>query len=153
MITEHQAIVNGRDLPVSTKHVVEIAKFIKGKSMEKSKMLLQRVIDKKQPVPFTRFKRNVGHKPGRIAAGRYPEKASREVLLLLNSLEANASNKGLETKALYLTTIIPNRASEPWHPGRQGRRKMKRTHLTIIAEERIAENVTQQKKESKEAKK
>src|SRR3989338_4454308 len=115
---DHQAIVHGRDLPISTKHVIEISKTIKGKSIAKSKQILQDVINKKQAIAFTKFKRNVGHKPGAMAAGRYPQKASREVLKLLNSLEANAENKGLDASSLTITTIIPNRAARPLHAGR-----------------------------------
>lgn len=142
--TEHQAIVNGRNLPISTKHAIEIAKFIKGKSIQKSKALLEHVVQKKIAVPFTRFKRDMGHKPGRMAAGRYPEKASQHFITLLDSLESNALNKGLDTESLIITTIIPNKASRPWHPGRQRRTKMKRTHVTILAEEMVNEKSKKQ---------
>lgn len=145
--TEHQAVVNGRNLSISTKHAIEIAKFIKGRSVQQSKTLLEQVIKQKVAVPFTSFKRDMGHKPGPMAAGRYPEKASKEFIMLLDSLEANAVNKGLDTNALRITTIIPNKASRPWHPGRQRRRKMKRTHVTILAEEVV--NETSKRREQK----
>mgnify|MGYP001596982172 FL=1 len=80
-----------------------------------------------------------------MAAGRYPFKASRHILTLLSSLEANAQNKGLNVGSLYLKSIITNRASRPYHFGRMRRIKMKRTHIQIIATERIEE-----KKQSKQ---
>lgn len=147
---EHSTSVHGRDLPISTKHAVEICKFIKGKSLQQSKKMLQDVMEKKRAVPFTRFKRNIGHKPGNMAAGRYPYKASKIILQLLNSLEANAENKGLDAQSLYVTTLIPNRASRPLHMGRHRQRKMKRTHIRIIAQEQKAAPIKkQQMKETK----
>lgn len=129
------AKVTGRDLSISTKQSVEICKFIRGKSIKKSKELLEKVINGELAVPFTRFNRDMGHKKGKIAAGRYPNKASSELLKLINSLEANAQNKGLDSNSLYIKKIVANRASQPWHFGRLRRRKMKRTHIEITAEE------------------
>ena len=129
------AVVNGRDLSISTKHAVEICSFIRGKSVKKSKEMLSRVVEGKLAVPFTRFNRDMGHKKGNIAAGRYPVKAAKEIINLLNSLEANAQNKGLNTESIYIRQIIANQASRPWHFGRIRRRKMKRTHIKILAEE------------------
>lgn len=146
-ISDHQAKVNGMDLPISTKQAIEVCKLLKGKSLERSRKILQAVIDMEKPVPFTRHKRNVGHRPGRIAAGRYPQKASREILKLVNSLEANAENKGLNVKELYITTIMPNFASRPMHFGRLRQRKTKRTHIQIIAEER-EKQIQPQRKET-----
>ena len=47
-ITEHQAQINGKDLPISTKQAIEICNFIRGKSTTKAKALLQRVLVMKQ---------------------------------------------------------------------------------------------------------
>ncbi|HLD15656.1 MAG TPA: 50S ribosomal protein L22 [Candidatus Nanoarchaeia archaeon] len=135
METEHQARVIGRDLPISTKHAIEICKFIRGKNLHKSVEYLQKVSELKVAIPYTRMNRGVGHRPGNMGPGRYPEKAARHIIQLLNSLEANAQNKGLDVNALVIKQIIPNKAAEPWHPGRHRRIKMKRTHIEIVAEE------------------
>lgn len=132
---EPTARIVGHGLPVSTKHVIEISSFIRGKTVKKSKELLEEVIRLNRAVPFVHFKRDVGHKKGRMAAGRYPQKASREVLRLLNGLEANAEQQGLDRNNLYIQTIIPNKDSIVWRSGRHVRRKMKHTSLTIIAAE------------------
>ena len=134
-ITENQARANGRDLPISTKHAIEICNFIRGKPLSKAKKILARVLDMKQAIPMNRFNKDRGHKPGNISAGQYPLKASEEILQLLDGVEANAQNKGLDTASLIIKTIIPNKASRPWHYGRQKRRKTKRTHISIIVEE------------------
>jgi large subunit ribosomal protein L22 len=147
---EHTAIVKARDLPISTKHTIEICNAIRGKSLKKSKQFLQDVLSKKRAVPMKRFNRDTGHKPGHIAAGRYPEKASQAILKILSSLESNAQNKGLDVESLHLTTIIPNKASRPARFGRKRGRKTKRSHVDIIAEERVSEKKKkEQKKEEK----
>ena len=135
MINENQAKISGKDLSISTKQSIEIANFIRGKNIQKAKNELQKVIEKKLAIPFKRFNRDMGQKKGNIAAGRYPQNAAKEFLNLLNGLEANAQNKGLSTNNLIIKTIIPNKASRPWHYGRRRRIKMKRTHIEIIAEE------------------
>lgn len=148
---EHIARVIGKDLPVSTKQSIEICNFIRGKNLQKAKTMLDSVISEKIAVPFTRFNKDMGHKKGKIAAGRFPIKTSKHVLKLLNSLEINAQNKGLDTNALFIKTIIANKASTPWHYGRQRRRKMKRTHLEIIVEEKeIPKEKLEKKAELKE---
>lgn len=135
MTNENQAKIVGKDLSISTKQSIEIANFIRGKNIQKAKNELQKVIEKKLAIPFTRFNRDMGHKKGNIAAGRYPQNAAKEFLNLLKGVEANAQNKGLSTSNLVIATIIPNKASRPWHYGRRRRIKMKRTHIEIIAEE------------------
>ena len=144
------ASVDGLSLPVSTKHTIAISDFIRGKSLKKSKELLQNVLQMKQAVPFKKHKRDMGHKKGKMAAGRYPVKAVQEVLKLLNSLEANAQNKGLNIESLYISSIIPNFAARPWHYGRQRRVKMKRTHLKITAEEKEVKKTTKTVKKTEE---
>jgi len=140
---DHIATVDGSNLSISTKHAIAICNFIRGKPLNKSKEVLSRVLQKKVAVPFTVNKRDMPHRKGPIAAGRYPIKATQEVIKLLNSVEANASNKGLNTQSLYISSIIPNKAATPMHHGRMRRRKMKRTHIKITVEEKT------KKKESK----
>jgi len=130
----HYAIVTAMNLPISNKFSVEIGNFIRNKELKKAKELLNRVIKQNIAVPFTRFNRDLGHKPG-IAAGRYPIKASTEILKLLDALEANAEYKGLDVNNLVISEFIANKGNKMWHYGRKRRRAMKRCHLTIKAEE------------------
>jgi large subunit ribosomal protein L22 len=145
---ENSATVNGKDMPISTKQSIEICNFIRGKNLLLSKDFLEKVLQKKKAVPFRRFNRDMGHKPGSIGPGRYPQKASNLILKLLESLEVNAQNKGLDTATLYLKTVVPNKGSNVWHYGRQRRRRMKLTHIFMLAEEKA-----EKKEEKKEAKK
>ncbi|MBW2993412.1 50S ribosomal protein L22 [Candidatus Woesearchaeota archaeon] len=146
MTDEHTARINGKSLPISTKQSIEICNFIRGKNLEKAKELLREVIKHKRAIPYKRFGGDVGHKKGKIAAGRYPENACKAILNLLEGVEANAQFKGLNTSNLIISYICPNKASRPWHYGRQRRRKMKRTHIDIIVKETAEKKVAKEKK-------
>ncbi|MFH1210914.1 MAG: 50S ribosomal protein L22 [archaeon] len=150
MTNEHEAKVVGRNMSISTKQTIEIVNFIRGRNLAKAKEILEKVMQKKIAVPYKRFNMDTGHRKGKIGPGRYPIKASKEILMLLNSLEANAQNKGLDVDALYLKTIIPNQGSTSWHYGRHRRRQAKRTHLEIIAEEKEEAKKARKKTEKKE---
>ncbi len=132
---ENMARAVGTRLRISTKQSVEISKYIKGRSVTSAKALLQEVIKMKRAIPFTRFNRDMGHKPGKIAAGRYPIKASAEFLQLINSVEHNARSKGLNTTNLIIRHAMAQKAGNVPHYGRQGRRNMKYTHVEIVVEE------------------
>ncbi len=136
-----QATAIGRSLPISTRQSVEICNLLRGKTSERGKKILERVIEKKEAVPYRRYLHGVGHRPGKMAAGRYPQNASSHILALLKSAESNAENKGLTTP-LKIKEMVANQASRSWHFGRQRRRKTKRTHIKIILEEikKSAEN-------------
>lgn len=132
---EHSARAMATNLPISTKHSIEICNFMRHKPLEKAKKILNKVIEQKEPIPFKRFKHNVGHRKGNIAAGRYPLKASKHVLKLLNQVETNAQDKGLNPNNLVIKHIKADHGSTMWHRGRQSRQKMKRTNLEVITEE------------------
>jgi len=123
-----------RDLAISTKQSVEICNFLRNKKLDKAKLLLNEVIIKKRAIPFKRYNRDMGHKPG-IGAGRYPIKACKEIIRILNSVEANAENKGLDIKNLLIFDICANKGVGQWHYGRKRRRRMKRTHISIQVRE------------------
>lgn len=132
---EKMAKAVGADLPISTKQSIEICSFIKGKSLLKAKELLEGAVKMKVPVPFRRFTEGAGHKKGKIASGRYPVKASSEILKLINSLEANAQQKGLDTSSLVISHACANKASRTPRYGRIRGRLTKRSHVELIATE------------------
>ena len=142
-LPENYAKAMGKDLPISTKHSAEICRYLRGRNLQKAKKMLEEVIAMKRPVPFKKYTRDVGHKPG-IASGRYPIKAAQAILILLNDVEANAQVKGLSSNDLIIHHFCAHLASRPWHYGRISRRKMKRTHVEIV--------VTESKQETKKTK-
>ena len=133
--TEHMARAAGVALPISFKQSVEISSFIKNKSTSEAKKLLQNVTEKKIAIPFTRYNWDLGHKK-KIGPGRYPEKASKTFIKLIEDVEANAQFKGLNTSNLMIAHISAHKAGKAWHYGRKTRRKMKRTNLEIFVEEK-----------------
>lgn len=146
---EHSASASLKDVSISTKHSIEISHALRYKNTNYAKNYLGEVIVLKRAVPFRRFLRNVGHKKG-MSAGRYPQKAAKEFLRLLKSVEANAHAKGLDTSNLKITKLVANQASIPFVGGRS-RRGTKRTHLAVEVRESLEKGKSQEK--SKERKK
>ena len=95
---------SGREVKVSPKSAREVCKTIKGMMLTKAKQYLKDVIAKKKPVPFLRFKKKAGHRRGleKAYAGRYPVKAAKNILKVLEGAEANAEYKGLDTERLRI---------------------------------------------------
>ena len=120
--------------------------------LDKAKAILNRVLEEKEAIPFKRFGSDTGHKRGKIGAGRYPQKTAKEILKLLNSVEANAQVRGLSTENLEIIRLIANKASTPWRFGRKRRRKAKRTHIEIIVKNK-EEKRSDEKKQIKNIKK
>lgn len=135
MTDEHTATASMSNLPISTRQSVEICSAVRGKSLRKAKEFLQRVLNMEEAVPYRRFKMNVAHKPGHIAAGRYPQKSTKAMLALLASVESNAEDKGLDKDKLYIQTIMANKASRGFRAGRIRGIKARNTHMKIIVAE------------------
>ncbi len=145
--TVHVAKASSRNLPISTKHSVEISRFLRYKSTSEAKRLLEGVVAKLQAVPFVRFNSDMGHKKG-MSAGRYPVKAAACFLRLVNSVEKNAENIGLNTESLKIVKLLANKASTPM-TGRRFRGSSKRSHIEIEVKE--MEKAKSKKKVSKKA--
>jgi large subunit ribosomal protein L22 len=128
---ENIARAYGRGLPISNKQSIEICDFIRNRKVERAKTILENVITKEQAVPMRKFNRDTAHKKG-IGPGKYPINAAKEILHILKSAESNAQSKGLATTDLTIIHISANKASQPWHSGRQRRSRMKRTHVQIV---------------------
>ncbi len=138
---EHIATARGTNLGISTKFAMEVARFVRGKSLVKAKKDLQAVLLQKVAVPFKRYNQDLGHKKGASGPGRYPLKTVKEILALLESAEANADNKGINKELLYVQNVIANKGSTQVRAGRKRARHAKRTHVQVIlAEEEKKEN-------------
>ena len=93
-----------REVDISHKHAREICKAIKGMSLLRARDYLEDVIALKQPVPFRRYNKQVAHKSqiNGFHAGKYPVKAAKHFLRLLDNLEANAEYKGMDVDRLKI---------------------------------------------------
>ena len=144
----HAASARALNLAISTKHSVEISRYLRYKNTSFAKTFLEDVIELNKAVPFKRFTKDMGHKAG-MSAGRFPEKAAREFLQLIKSVEANAQNKGLDTANLKIVKLLANKASIPFTGGRLQHAK-KRTHLEVMVKERKAPTTTSTAKQKTE---
>ena len=124
------AEVNARSVPVSTKVGAAICKFIKKKKLEDAIARLEKVIVMRKAVPM---KGEIPHRKGRIMSGRFPQKAAKEFIILVKSLQGNSNVNGLEEPVI--SEAIANQASRPY--GRFGRVKRKRTHIKLVARNQI----------------
>lgn len=131
---EYMATAKAESLPISFKQSVEICNFIRYKKVNDAKKTLMDVSNMEKAIPFTRFNGDVGHKKG-MGPGRYPIKSSEKILKLLESAEANAQFKGLNTANLVIKHISANKAAKAFHFGRKRRRKAKRTNIEVIVQE------------------
>ena len=129
-----EAIVNAKNLRISTKHSVEVCNLIRNKNVEKAKRLLSQVIEMESAVPYKKYLRDLPHKKGDMAAGRYPIKTCKEILKIIESAEANAKNKGL-SQNLIISHISAHKAGKQMHYGRKLRTRMKNTHINLIVKE------------------
>ncbi|TFF98104.1 MAG: 50S ribosomal protein L22 [Promethearchaeota archaeon] len=104
----------GKDVKASPKHIREICNVIRGMNLQKAKRYLENVVDKKSAVPFKRHKGKQAHRKGldrfNWYAGRYPIKAAREVLLVIENAENNAEYKGLDIDRIRIIHAMTHRA-------------------------------------------
>lgn len=130
------AIASGRDLRIKPKAAREICNYIKGMKLERAKEMLQDVIDMKTPIPYKRHRKKLPHRKGAqgFDAGRYPQKAAREVLKVLGSVEANAEFKGLYADRLKIIHIAAHRGRviRKFIPRAFGRASPYFNHLTHV---------------------
>ncbi len=134
---EHTARAVGKELGISPKMAVEVCNYVRLRPLEDAKKRLAGVLALKEAVPVKRYNFDLGHKKG-IGPGRYPVKACKAILGLLESAEANAQFKGLNTSLLQVVHICAHDAGKSMHYGRRGR-KMKRTHVEVVVEEKEKE--------------
>jgi len=131
-----------REVSISPKHAVELAREIRGMYLEKAKRYLEDVINFKRPVPFKRYNKKVPHRRGltKWYSGRYPVKAAKFFLKLLENLENNAEQKGLDISRLKIVhcAALKGRKRRKYIPRAFGRSTPyfdTLVHVEVIAEE------------------
>lgn len=122
---KEMAIVRGHSLRISPKHSKYIGKMIMRKQVDLAIEMLEQVIQRKRVVKM--YNAEVPHRKGKnVMSGKYPLNASKEFIVLLKQLKANALVSGIENP--IITLVVSNKASEPY---RKGGRRGKRTHVYI----------------------
>src|SRR5579885_3137227 len=108
---ERTVLASGRDLNISYKEAVELCRYLKGKSLDEAKKILEEVIELKRAIPYRTFKKKVPHHRFDNSSGpaRYPRKVAKNLLKILESLEANAEFKGLDVSRIKLVHLAANK--------------------------------------------
>nr|AJS12441.1 50S ribosomal protein L22P [uncultured archaeon] len=143
------ATATGRSLEMSYKVGAMLCRFLRGKKLVRAKRDLEAVVSLKLAVPFPRFNSSIGHTPTTAGPGKYPIKAATQILMLLKSAEANATNKGM-TGDLMVSAISANKAGSFTRPGRQSRRKAKRAHVWVTLTEIAGTRKERKEKKTKQ---
>lgn len=139
-------------LSVSTKISTQVCRFVKGMPVEQAKKALHDVMLAKRAVPMFVYYKETAHKPG-MAVGRYPVKASKFVLSVIESAEANAQHKGLTMSDLVVHHAAAQQGPTARGQGRTGG-WAKRTHIEIVlAEKKPAAKKAKSPSKKPEAKK
>lgn len=103
-----------RERHMSHKHSKAIAREIKGMTVTDAQEYLGQVIDGDRSVPFKQHNGGVGHRSDIDGwdAGRYPEKASKAFLELLENVVANADNQGFEGEEMTIMHVAAHKVGE-----------------------------------------
>jgi large subunit ribosomal protein L22 len=118
----------GRSNNISFKKAVNVCTNIRGMNLLEAIALLEKVKALETPLHFSRFQRGAAHRTG-IGMGKYPKKASTEMLEVLNNALANAEFKGLNTEKLKIIFVQANRGMSRKRRKPQGRWKAWKTIL------------------------
>jgi ribosomal protein L22 len=121
----NEAVVNGRDVGISTKHAVAVCDFIRGKNVDDALKDLDEVSKMKRAI---KMKGEIPHRKGKMMSGRYPLNAVKEITRLVKGLKANALNHELELEKFRLFCMA-NVAARPQR--RFGSRRFKRSHVQL----------------------
>ena len=139
---DRTAIATGRNMRISPKHAREICRELKGKYLETAQEYLEQVIKKEKSVPFRRYRKKVPHRRDlkNWPTGRYPQKAAKEILRVLENAEQNSSFKGLEVSRLRITHMAAQRGRKirgftPRAQGRSSPSHQTLTHVEVVLTE------------------
>lgn len=140
---DRQVRASLREIDISHKHAREIAIAIKGRSIEKARDFLERVIDRKEAVPYRRYNNEVAHRSNirdGFFSGRFPQKAAKQFIKLLDNLESNAEYKGMDLDRLKLIHAAVHKGTKlkRFTPRAMGRASPKNdilVHVEIVAQE------------------
>ncbi|GAB7019952.1 50S ribosomal protein L22 [Halostagnicola bangensis] len=131
-----------RERHMSHKHSKEVARELKGRTVEDAQAYLQDVIDENQSVPFRSHNSGVGHRSDIDGwdAGRYPEKVSEAFLDLLENVSSNADHQGFDGQSMEIAHVAAHKVGEsvgrkPRAMGRASAWNTPQVDVEIVVEE------------------
>jgi len=138
------------NLPISRKHSIEIARMVRYLPVKLAKEWLRKVIEKEMAVPFFTYNRDIPHRKTnqihpyfKVKFGRFPEKASRYILKVIESAEKNAINLGMNPEKLFIIHIAGHKGTTAYKIKRRWRVRRKLTHVEVILGEHPLYNPNQ----------
>jgi len=133
---DRTAIASAREADISPKAAREICNHIKGMFLDKAKEYLEDVILMKRSIPYKRHKKHVAHRKdlAKWPAGRYPVKAAKMILRVLENAENNAEFKGLDVERMKIIHACSQKGMivKRFFPRAQGSSSPKYNYLTHI---------------------
>jgi len=133
-LLEGNNLVSARtvNLDCHHKHCYHIAKAIRGMNAEDAINYLEDVVEKKRAIPYQRRSRKgrggntmAGHRKGKMGPGKFPNKASKEFIKLINSAMDNARQRfdTIDPEDMMITHVAAHRGqvATNWRPRAQGR--------------------------------
>lgn len=144
----------GREIPVKPKFGINVARFVKGKSVKEAKAYLEDVIALKRSIPFKTHKRHVKHRRDISGPGQYPVSVCKAFLRVISDAESNAEYKGLDPDNMYVWHAVCHKGEgQPgFMPRAQGRAtawEKSTSHIEIVLKEREEEGESKAKGEAK----
>ncbi|MFH1823395.1 MAG: uL22 family ribosomal protein [archaeon] len=132
-----KVMVKAHNLPISFKHSVAICRFIKNKNPKDMIEIMEKVEKKKRAIPMKGELPHRKNMPKGQPRGRYPTKAARYFKKMLKNLIGNANVGNMDTENLKMTTVKADTGMRQIRGTRMGygRKRFKRTHIFIEAEE------------------
>lgn len=134
-----------RNVPVHPKVMTEVAAAIRGMRLQEAREYLRRVVEKKEAVPFRRAHGKQAHRRGLAdrwgwPVGRYPVKAAKYMLKLLDNVESNAANKNLDVERLRIIHVAAHKGITlkrfmPRAWGRATPKNRVHSHVEIVVRE------------------
>jgi len=95
-------------------------------------------------LPLRKYNKKIGHKKGEAKLfskiGRYPKRTLKAFVEILNTVQANADYKGLDSENLIITHMFASQGFQRTSYQSQGRisgkrRKNKSVHLEVVVME------------------
>ena len=110
-----------RERHMSHKHSKAIARELKGMTVGEASEYLDAVIAGERSVPFKSHNSGVAHRSDIDGwdAGRFPEKASKAFLDLLENVSNNADHQGFDGESMEIIHVAAHKVGES--PGRKPR--------------------------------
>lgn len=133
-----------KNAPISLKYSTELCRELSGMHFAKAENYLQRILAHETYIPLRRYNRNVGHKKGKpfsyVKSGRFADTTVEKFVQLLQSVKANADNKGLDSDNLIIQHMFASQGFRRMSHQSQGRisgkmHRRKSTHVEIVVRE------------------